>query len=84
MDSETEILTPSEWLRRAEIKSGDCVYSLNREIGKLEIVPILEYGERTVRQDERMTRIQSQHFDIRVTEGHQFHIKYRDPRAGVR
>ena len=82
LDRETEILTPSGWAGQGQISVGDLVYSLNRDTGKLEIVPVLEYGKRTVRPDESMVRIKSQHLDIRVTEGHQFHIKYRDPRAG--
>jgi hypothetical protein len=82
LDSETEILTPDGWVGRGEIAVGDAVYSLNRKTGLLEVVPVLEYGERPVRPNERMVRLKSQHLDIRVTEGHEFHIKYRDPRKG--
>lgn len=84
LDAETEILTPRGWVGRGDISIGEDVYSLNRDTGKLEIVPVLEYGERPVRPDECMVRIESQHFDIRVTEGHEFHIKYRNPPAGGR
>ena len=82
LDKETEILTSDGWAGKGQISPGDLIYSLNRDTGKLDIVPVLEYGERSVRPDERMVRIKSQHFDIRVTEGHQFHLKYRDPRKG--
>jgi hypothetical protein len=82
LDSETEILTPSGWKGIGEIQENDLVYSLNKEKEKIEIVPVLEYGERKVRNDECMVKIESQHFNIRVTENHQFHIKYRNPRNG--
>lgn len=84
LDEQTELLTPRGWIRRGQIRPGDEVYSLNRDTGRLEVVPVLEYGERPVRPGERMARLKSQHLDIRVTEGHQFHVKYRDPRAGGR
>ncbi len=82
LDTETEILTPSGWLGRGEIQKGDLVYSLNKETEKLEIVPVLEYRERQVESDECMVTIKSQHLNIRVTENHEFHIKYRNPRDG--
>jgi len=81
LDRETEILTPAGWVGMGQVAPGDWVYSLNRETDKLEVVPVLEYGERPVRPNERMVRVQSQHFDIRVTEGHVFYLKYRNPRA---
>ena len=80
LDSETEILTPQGWKGQGEIAVGENVYSLNTQTEKLEIVPVLDYGERSVRAGERMVRFESQHLDIRVTEGHQFHIKYWDGR----
>ncbi len=82
LDGATEILTPVGWIGQGKIAPGDPVYSLNRDTELLEVVPVLEYGERSVRSDERMVRLKSQHLDIRVTEGHEFHIKYRDPRKG--
>lgn len=82
LDSETEILTPRGWVGRGGIEVGEEVYSLNRETGKLEVVPVLDYGERQVRPDECMVRIESPHLNIRVTEGHEFHLKYRNPRDG--
>ncbi len=42
----------------------------------------MEYGERPLRPGERMVHIKSQHLDIRVTEGHEFHVRYRDPHRG--
>jgi hypothetical protein len=82
LDSATEILTPNGWVGIGQIDEGNLIYALNRESGKLETVPVLEYGERSVRLGEKMIRIKSQHSDIRTTEGHQFHIKYRNPRQG--
>jgi len=82
LDEKTEILTPLGWVGKGQINCGDLIYSFNRENEKLEIVPVIEYGERKVKSDEHMLRIKSQHFDIRVTEGHEFHVKYRNPRNG--
>lgn len=82
LDDATEILTPSGWRGRGTIHPGDSVYSLNRATEQLEVVEVLGYGERQVRPSERMLRIKSQQLDIRTTEGHEFHIKYRDPRRG--
>ncbi|HEY9816177.1 MAG TPA: hypothetical protein V6D20_10330, partial [Candidatus Obscuribacterales bacterium] len=82
LDAETEILTPRGWVGRGDISIGEDVYSLNRDTENLEVVPVLDYGERPVRSDECMVRIESQHLNIRVTEGHEFHIKYRNPRTG--
>lgn len=79
-DAETEILTPSGWRGRGQFAAGDPVYGLNRETGRLEIVEVEGYGERPLRDGERMVAIKSQRFDIRTTEGHEFHIKYRDPK----
>lgn len=78
-DSETEILTPSGWRGIGQFSDGDSVYGLNRETGRVEVVEVEGYGERDLRPDERMVTIQSQRFNIRTTEGHEFHIKYRDP-----
>jgi hypothetical protein len=84
LDATTEILTASGWRGIGKINVDDSVYSLNSETGKLEIVPVLEYGERPLRPGERLVRIKSQHLDIRVTEGHGFHVRYRDPHRGGR
>lgn len=82
LDSETEILTAEGWRGMGSITKGDLVYSLNRDTERMEIVPVEEYGERPVRDGERMLTISSQHANIRTTEGHQFHVKYRDPARG--
>ncbi|WP_420795880.1 helicase-related protein [Ktedonobacter racemifer] len=79
LDRETEILTPQGWKGIGGIQKGTDVYSLNRETGKIEITPALSYIERPVHPGEQMATIQSQHVNIRTTEGHEFHIKYRDP-----
>lgn len=82
LDDQTEILTVSGWKGMGEILEGELIYALNPETQKMEIVPVLEYGERLTRSDECMVAIKSQHFDIRTTEGHRFYIKYRNPRDG--
>ncbi len=82
LDSQTEILTPSGWQGIGQVTKGQMIYSWNPNNQNMEIVPVLEYGEREVRSREQMVTIKSQHFDIRTTEGHRFYIKYRDSRAG--
>lgn len=81
-DSKTEILTPAGWKGIGEFSVGDSVYGFNKETGRVEIVEVEGYGDRLLRENERMVSIKSQRFDIRTTEGHQFHIKYRDPNLG--
>ncbi len=82
LDVETEILTSQGWRGMGQVSEGEYVYSLNRTTGKMESVPILAYIEREVQPAEKMFTIQSQHIDIRTTEGHEFHIKYCDPSHG--
>lgn len=79
LDTETEILTPQGWRGIGQVKKDDFVYALNRDTLKMEIVPVTAYIEREVREGERMFTIESQHVNIRTTEGHEFHIKYCDP-----
>lgn len=81
LDSETEILTPSGWSKKGEIEEGDIVYSLNKTTGLLEETPVDTVVERHVSPGEKMAIVKSQHLDIRVTEGHEFHIKYVDPKT---
>lgn len=80
LDSETEILTPSGWRGMGEISKGDSIYGYDRESGKVEACECEWYGERPLRVGERMVKVKSQRFNIRTTEGHRFHIKYRDPK----
>lgn len=80
LDSETEILTSRGWRGMGAVNGGDEVYSLNTSTGRGEFVHVLEYGEREMRDGERMVSIESQHANIRVTEGHRFWLKYRDPK----
>src|SRR6266487_2914285 len=82
LDVDTEILTSQGWRGMGQVSEGDYVYSLNRTTGKMESVPALASIEREVQPAEKMFTIQSQHLDIRTTEGHEFHIKYRDPSNG--
>lgn len=78
LDSDTEILTASGWKGRGQIQVGELVQSLNRETGKLELVPALRYVERPMRVDERMVTLRSQHVNIRTSERHEFHVRHRD------
>lgn len=83
LDRETEVLTATGgWKGYDQITPDDWVYSLNRTTGKLEAVPITRKVERLVAPGERMVTFRSQHVNIRTTEGHEFHVKYRDPRKG--
>jgi len=82
LDDQTEILTLSGWKGMGQVFEGDLIYTFNPETQKMEVLPVLEYGERFTRSDECMVAIKSQHFDIRTTEGHRFYIKYRNPRDG--
>lgn len=83
LDRETEILTPAGWRGMGQLQLGDEVYSLNRVTERMEVTPVESYVERELRPGERMFTVRSQHTNIRTTEGHQFHVKYRDPaRAG--
>lgn len=82
LSSDTEILTPSGWRGMKGVRAGDDVYALNKATGAMEVVPALSCDERPVRDGERMVTLKSQRFNIRVTEGHRFHIKYRDPAKG--
>jgi len=82
LDSETEILTSRGWKGRGRVAVGDIVYSINKQTGQMEMVPVDRYVERPVNDGERMISIRSQHVNVRTTEGHEFHIKYRDPSTG--
>ena len=80
LDRETEILTPSGWRGIGQVAEGDLVYGYDRETGRIEVCDCEGYGERPLRGGERMVEVKSQRFNIRTTEGHQFHIKYRHPK----
>ncbi|HEY7023164.1 MAG TPA: DEAD/DEAH box helicase family protein [Ktedonobacterales bacterium] len=80
LDAQTEVLTLSGWKGMGQLSEGEPIYSFNIESRKLEVVPVLEYGERDVRGDEQMVSIRSQYLNIRVTEGHRFYLRYWDGR----
>lgn len=80
LDEETEILTPSGWRGIGEVAKGDQVYGYDRATGLIEACECDASDARPLKAGERMVAIKSQRFDIRTTEGHQFHIKYRDPK----
>jgi superfamily II DNA or RNA helicase len=75
LDYDTEVLTPSGWKRQGEIQVGDVCYSLNRLTEVIETTPVEAVFDRPVRPGEKMFTINSQHVDIRTTEGHEFHVK---------
>ncbi len=75
LDEETEILTPNGWKKNGEIKVGDNVYGYNKNTGKISSCKALSVGQRFVKQDEKMLTIESQHVNIRVTEGHNMLIE---------
>lgn len=90
LDEKTEVLTEQGWMYYDKFTAfhqgkmmGDNtparVWSLNRETDKMELVDVNAVEIRNLRAGERMVEIKSQHLDILVTEGHEFHLKYRDP-----
>lgn len=80
LDMQTEVLTDEGWKHHAEISEMDNVYTLNRTTGVMELLPIERVVLRTTKPGESMVTFKSQHLDIRVTEGHEIHVKYSDPR----
>ncbi len=81
LDSETEILTAAGWRGMGQVRAGDRVQSMNLETEAIEEVEATRYVERRLKPGERMFSIESQHVNIRTTEGHQFHIKARTARG---
>ena len=80
LDSETQILSRDGWKGRGEVSSGDLIYSLNVDSGRMEVVPVEECGERQLRDGEQFVVIKSGHANIRVTEGHDFYAQFRRSR----
>lgn len=87
LDTETEILTPDGWKNYQEMKNEKKCYAWNPETGKAETVDVLKYGVRLLKDDEKMLTINSQHTDIRVSEGHRFFYRnvnyYKFPETGM-
>ena len=79
LSSDTEILTENGWKTYGEINIQDKVFSLNKDNEKMELSKIEAINSRPLRTNENFVTIKSQHLDIKVTEGHEFHIKYRNP-----
>ncbi len=85
LDSETEILTAKGWKGLADRPgNGDLIWTLNMQTGESEMAPVIRSVVRAAEPSEKMLTIKSQHLDIRVTEGHEFHLKYADPHFGGR
>lgn len=82
LSSDTEVLTEQGWKGMGQVAVGEGVWSLNRETGELELVPATDVGQRDLRPGERMVTAVGQRLNVRTTEGHNFHIKYRDPKVG--
>ena len=70
LDSETEILTTSGWRGRGDIVAGDTVMAMNMETGMIVPTVAMAVTERPALPSERMIRWNSQHLNVRVTEGH--------------
>ncbi len=78
LSADTEILTDTGWKGRGEVKVGDLVYSMNLQTEKLELVPVMDVGERPVRPDEKMVVVKSPTMSIRTTEGHRYYWRDRN------
>lgn len=81
LSDDSEILTENGWKGIGEIKVNDNCYSMNLDTNKMELTPIEAYAEREINENEKLINIKSQHLDITVTEGHEFHIRYRNTQA---
>jgi hypothetical protein len=82
LSDDTEVLTEQGWRGMGQVSVGDRVWTLNKESGGLELLPATDVGRRDVRDDEQMVTAVGQRLNVRTTEGHNFHIKYRDPKTG--
>jgi hypothetical protein len=78
LSTDTEVLTKDGWRNVVAVSEGESCYSLNRLTGLMELTPVLSSAGRRVRNGERMFTLTSQHLNLRTTEGHEFHVKYRD------
>lgn len=87
LDSQTEILTPNGWKNYDNIKSEKYCYAWNPKTGEAEVVEVLAHASRFTKPDEKILTINSQHVDIRVTEGHRFFYRdvnyYKFPETGM-
>lgn len=83
LDDETEVLTPAGWKRRGDINIGDAVYGWDHATGDIRECRVLDVGSRPVRSGERMLEIESQHVNIRVTEGHRMFVE-KNRRGGFK
>lgn len=80
LDDKTEVLTEHGWADiDSHLSDTDKVWTLNLNTGNAELKPVEGKVSRWRRPDERMVVMKGQHNDIRVTEGHRFHLKYFDP-----
>lgn len=75
LDMQTEILTPNGWKNAVDAMFETHCYGWDKDTQTAKITPILKHGIRQLRDGEKMLTIESQHTDIRVTEGHRFYLK---------
>lgn len=80
LTGDTDVLTPAGWVNIKDLRAGDVVWSLNKDTDELVESKVHEARGRPVRQDERLVSLKSKIHDICTTEGHDFYIKYRDPK----
>ena len=75
LDDQTEILTETGWKGKGEVQVGDMIIAYDTENESLVCTRALDYGERPVREGEKMVCFSSRHVNFRVTEGHRVYHK---------
>ncbi len=79
LDDQTEVLTEAGWKGIEDDWSPmDRVWTLNKNTHTAELAYADHVMQRVVRPGEDMVEIVGQHMNIRVTEGHRFHLKYKE------
>lgn len=75
LDDQTEILTKDGWKGKGEVKAGDIIIAYDTKNDTLVSTKALDYGERPVREGEKMVCFSSRYVNFRVTEGHRIYHK---------
>ena len=75
LDDQTEILTKDGWKGKGEVKAGDMIIAYDTKNEILVCTKALDYGERPVREGEKMVCFSSRYVNFRVTEGHRIYHK---------
>lgn len=81
LDSETEVLTTEGWKGPGEVQEGDTLFTLNPKKEQMEVDIVTRAMDREVLPGEQMFVMESQHHNIRVTEGHKFWIQLYDKKS---